>query len=403
MKKLGKRATVLVVGTAIMVAIWGCGKESASGTQPAVSVSKVVGSNSNQAPATIIISADVKPVEGGAITKVEFYNGASKLGEVTTAPYDFAWKEVPAGNYEIRVVAYSDKGESATATTNVKVPEGNLVLVETGTYKIGFTSYTSPKFANAKPVHDVTVSNFYLSRYEVTFDEFDAFTSATGRSPVSDLVNSVATGRGSKPVFGISWYDAVEYCNWRSTQEGLTPVYAIDKINKDPNNQQTDVQDPKKWTVTWDRTANGYRLPTEAEWEYAARGGNKTLGYNFSGSNILSEVAVFGGGTAPGTTTTARGYQKTVGSLKANELGIYDMTGNVHEYVWDKYDTTRVGYATDQPENDPTGRSGNFNRFILRGGQSGSPVKCSYLVKRFTKTAAFTMCPPGFRLARNKS
>jgi formylglycine-generating enzyme required for sulfatase activity len=294
----------------------------------------------------------------------------------------------------------SDTTANLTKDTTTPQTIGNLVLVEKGTYKIGFTNYTSPKFSSAKPVHDVTISNFYLSKYEVTFDEFDAFTTATGRTQISDIVNTVATGRGSKPVFGISWYDAVEYANWRSTQEGLTPVYTIDKVNRDPNN--TDTTDTKGWTVTWNKSANGYRLPTEAEWEFAARGGNKSQGYKFSGSNTLKEVAVFGGGNvAIESTTTKRGDQKAVGSLKANELGIYDLTGNVHEYVWDRYDSLRPAYATDQPETDPTGITGSFNRFVLRGGQSGSPVNCSLLVKRFAKKASFTMCPPGFRLARS--
>ena len=135
-----------------------------------------------------------------------------------------------------------------------------LVAITGGTITIGDNAV-----AKAAPAHDVTVSDFYISKYELTFDEWDVYTKATGKP---DLVDVNGAGRGQNPVYNISWYDAVEYSNWRSTQEGLTPVYTIDKVNKDPNNHATDVQDPFKWTVTANWTANGYRLPTEAEWEF---------------------------------------------------------------------------------------------------------------------------------------
>ncbi len=89
----------------------------------------------------------------------------------------------------------------------------------------------------------------------------------------------------------VSWYDAVEYCNKRSIQEGLEPYYNINKDQKDPNNQN--VNDPIKWTVTVNEKANGYHLPTEAEWEYAAGGGQASKEYVYSGSNDADEVAYY--------------------------------------------------------------------------------------------------------------
>jgi len=238
----------------------------------------------------------------------------------------------------------------------------------------------------------------------VTFDEFDAFTADTGRTPVVDIFGA---GRGKKPVTNVSWYDVVEYCNWRSAREGLTPVYAIDKAKKDPNN--INAADILKWTVTANADASGYRLPTEAEWEFAARGGGKSRGFIYSGSNDVKEIAWYGGkavalGHYTSGTVSRKGDQHSVGLLKANELGLYDMSGNSAQWVWDKYDTTRPGYADSQAgrtETNPTGITGAYNKFVFRGGTSGGPSACMLVFRRFTKDPAFTMCPAGFRLARS--
>jgi formylglycine-generating enzyme required for sulfatase activity len=378
----------------LLAGLSGCGSSSSS--SPAIS-SVTLKSTTLTAPANITITATAAPGDG-SIAKVDFFNGKTKLGEVTSAPYVFTWKNVAAGTYEIKVVVTNSKGASATKTISVTVADGGLVLIDGGTITIG-----NDAKANATPAHPVTVSSYYISNKELTFDEFDAFTTATGRD---QLVDKYSTGRGKQPAYGITWYDAVEYLNWRSTLEGLTPVYTIDKVNKDPNNIATDTQDPKKWTVTANFSANGYRLPTEAEWEFAAKGGTKSGGFLYSGSNNVAEVAWYGG-AEPGAsnTTKSMGDIRLGGQLKANELGLYDMSGNVHEWVWDKYDTTagRTGYFGSQAgvtETNPTGITGNFNRFVFRGGNSGGPAGCMLTNKRFTKTQS-PMCPTGIRLARN--
>jgi formylglycine-generating enzyme required for sulfatase activity len=337
----------------------------------------------------------------GTVAKVEFYNGATKLDEITSPPYVFVWKNAAAGTYDIKIVAYDNKGTSVSKTVSVTVTEGTLVLIDGGNFTLGDDTN-----AKATPAHPVTLSSYYINKYELTFAEYDAFTTATGRALVEDVNGA---GRGNKPLYNISWYDAIEYCNWRSAQESLTPVYTIDKTTKDPNNCASDKMDDKKWIVTSNLTADGYRLPTEAEWEFAAKGGTKSKGFIYSGSNDVSEVAWYGGKAVAANTgagnVTKKGDLRAIGSLKANELGVYDMSGNVHEWVWDKYDTNRPGYANSQAgqtETNPTGITGTYNKFVFRGGNSGGPAACMLVNKRFIKDPTFTMCPAGIRLARSR-
>ncbi len=185
------------------------------------------------------------------------------------------------------------------------------------------------------------LSSFWICDHEVTQAEYRA---VTGESP------SNFSG-DNKPVECVTWYDAIEYCNKLSQHHGLTPCYVIDKNRKDPNNNNS--YDDIKWTVTWNKSANGYRLPTEAEWEYAAKGGNKSKGYTYSGSSSVSSVAWYRDNS--GNTT------HDVKGKSANELGIYDMTGNVWEWCWDWY-----GYNRSNSKDYAGPMSGNYR--VYRGG-----------------------------------
>ena len=173
------------------------------------------------------------------------------------------------------------------------------------------------------------------------------------------------------PVERVSWYDAVEFCNRLSRKEGLTPEYTIS--GKD---------------VTWNRSADGYRLPTEVEWEYAARGGNKSRGYRFSGSDDPKEVAWY----------SANSGEKThpVGQKKPNELGIYDMSGNVWEWVWDWY-----GSYSSTSQTDPRGPySGSYR--VLRGGSWNLYAGSFRSADRFSGGPSVSFYVLGFRLVRTK-
>ena len=196
-----------------------------------------------------------------------------------------------------------------------------MVLVDAGSFRMG----SEEGNRDEKPVHAVELTRaFYIGQYKVTFDQYDAFCNDTGR----DLQDDRGWGRGDRPVIGLNWYDATAYCNWVSDQAGLDRCYYGERED-----------------LAWDLLADGYRLPTEAEWEYAARGGQFSRGYLYAGSNDPNDVAWFadnsGGKTHP------------VGQKEPNELELYDMSGNVWEFCWDWYAWNYYIFIT--PLDDPLG------------------------------------------------
>ena len=235
-----------------------------------------------------------------------------------------------------------------------KAPKG-MVFVEKGSFIMGDTwGEGSPA---EKPIHKVTFTyDFYMGKYEVTFDEYDAFCEATSRSKPSDY----GWGRGTRPVINVSWNDAIAYCNWLSAKEKLPKAY-------DSNGNLLD----KDGRVTTDITkVLGYRLPTEAEWEYAARGGNKSKGYKYSGGDNVDDVAWYWRNSGEKYLTGDRNKDvitknncraQEVGKKLPNELGIYDMSGNVYEWCSDWY-----GSYSGSAQTNPYNNSGSYR--VLRGG-----------------------------------
>jgi formylglycine-generating enzyme required for sulfatase activity len=216
--------------------------------------------------------------------------------------------------------------------------QSGMVLVEGGTFRMGRN--LGPYYDNAKPAHRVTVGSFYMARYEVTQKEWTEIMGTTVAQQKERTGSSLEfMGEGDNyPIYAVSWYEAVEYCNRLSIKEGLIPAYRGSGDD-----------------ITCDFNATGYRLPTEAEWEYAARGGNKGFVlWKYSGGNNLDEVAWYwengGRSTHP------------VGTKKPNRLGLYDMTGNVLEWCWDRY---KFGYTRENQMN-PAGPSSGAER-VLRG------------------------------------
>ena len=221
-----------------------------------------------------------------------------------------------------------------------KAPEG-FVLIKGGTFTMGSPANELEREKN-EVQHQVTVSSFYMGKYEVTQKEY-----------MEIMETNPSKFKGDNlPVEQVTWYDAVEYCNKRSQKEGFTPAY---KINGSGYSM----------SVTWNRSANGYRLPTEAEWEYACRAGTTTP---FStGNNITTEQANYNGEKPYNNNAKGKNLEKTtsVGSYKPNPWGLHDMHGNVYEWCWSIFG----GYSTNA-QTDPEGPNayGDSSTRVLRGG-----------------------------------
>ncbi|MCQ2253285.1 MAG: formylglycine-generating enzyme family protein [Bacteroidales bacterium] len=249
-----------------------------------------------------------------------------------------------------------------------------MIQVEGGTFWMGNDyAKASSGISDESPEHKVTVNSFKMSKTEVTFELFDQFCDFTGWEKPSDGKN----GRGKMPASNVSWKAAIFFCNWLSRSQGLDPYYNVQR-------DSTDIR-----VTSLNETANGYRLPTEAEWEYAARGGAKGKTYIYSGSNDYKEVAW--------CKVNSQLSPHEVGLKKPNELGIYDMTGNVWEWCWDLYDKA---YYKNSPESNPMGSEKGTDR-VYRGGNWTSNLDDLRLTSRQHNADNQASGGVGIRLVQN--
>jgi formylglycine-generating enzyme required for sulfatase activity len=224
--------------------------------------------------------------------------------------------------------------------TPFKEPE--MVFVQGGTFSMGNANFEEEKW-----VHAVTLNNFYIGKYEITQEQWRSVMGA-------DPIHLGFTGCDNCPVERVSWLDSQAFLN---------------KLNS--------------------KTGKKYRLPTEAEWEYAARGGNKSKNTKYSGSDNIENVAWFG--------NNSDSHTHPVGTKTGNELGLYDMTGNVWEWCKDWYDKNYYKYS---PAKNPQGAFAGSVR-VLRGGSWANYPITSRLTFRDINVPTYWNNTVGFRVARD--
>lgn len=300
----------------------------------------------------------------------------------------------------------------------------NMIKV-TGSKFIMGNIYGEGDLETDLPTYEVEVSDFYINKYLVTFDEYDEYCESDfdignylengeehygKRGKIKPYDNN--WGRGKRPVINVSWEEALFFCNWLSKKEGLPPAYVVDFssyqysddlketyykyfFNKafdfeenyifnfsfeDAYNYQYNFGNylDENGKITLDTTkVKGYRLATDSEWEYVSKGGMLSKGYKYSGSNNPDDVAIYYDYIFPLNTRKVI----EIGTKKPNELGLYDMSGNVSEFVQDfDYDfRTRIsnGYPINPVQNIRHPEYIDGLR-VCRSGNSLSNLRNSY-------------------------
>lgn len=333
----------------------------------------------------IIIIVIVVVVKG-----YRFWNKPEEVPEVTPVPTEVSIEEPTPEEKSVTPSFLSTSGieKPVTSPPPTIIPE--MVLIKGGKFQMG-----SDNAYDTKPVHTVEVSSFYIGKYEVTNGEYIEFlnimgnhlkfkktcigmTFVPGGTGKLDGSYQVKSGYENRPVVYASWYEAVAYCNWLSEQEGFTPVYGMDSDSEDP--------------ATW-LTKDGYRLPTEVEWEYACRAGTDSNFYwgDETDVSVMGQYCWYSG-------NFDNSYHN-VGMKLPNKFGLFDMIGNVREWCsdWYKWDYYQDCINNNININPPGPLSGKF-RIIRGGNRSTFPIGCQSSSR---SSGHFDAQFYGFRLCRS--
>lgn len=310
MIKNNKKSSIIVMLTAVLLLL------PLSGSAQAIS--------RNKKPATTKTTNKKSATSNTSATKSKQSSSSNKSSKPKKSN-----KTTPRqSSNSSRPPIYTSNMTQAQKDTIIQQAIGDMVWVEGGTFTMGATAEQGDFLIWPAPTHKVTLSGYYISKYEVTQELWEV---VMGNNP------SYCIGDARRPVESVSWEDCQKF---------------IQKLNK--------------------LTGKSFRLPTEAEWEYAARGGNKSRGYRYSGGNNLDSVAwtYFGTyypngmGNAPEIIKNSGGTSHPVGQKVPNELGLYDMSGNVEEWCQDWFDND---YYDSSPSVNPSGPDSGTYR-VQRGG-----------------------------------
>jgi formylglycine-generating enzyme required for sulfatase activity len=350
---------LFLTATALLF-FYGCEDENEGGNneenkEPTCSITSPASGISIPQDTTITISAKADD-EDGNLKEVRFYLDGTEIGSAGSSPYNYEWspENDSTGTHTVKAEAIDEENATAEDEVQITLESGgdqniDMVTVSGGKFDMGCTSEQNNCGNDETPVHTVTVDSFKISKYEITNQQYAHFMNEIGASSDgsyngteyldidegdcninysgSEFVS--VSGKENHPVIEVTWYGAKAFC------------------------EQYDG-----------------RLPTEAEWEFAARGGNSANATLYAGSDNIDEVAWYSDNY--GT--------KEVGTKSPNELGIYDMSGNVWEWCNDWYSSD---YYSNSPQDNPQGPSSGSYR-VLRGGSWVDYVFCCRVAFRYS-------------------